>query len=316
MRLTSTIIVATEAAVLVSALAAASGAQTAARNGTVSGRLLLKNGKPAAGRRIVALTAGDGPADRSFTLISPAQTDPLGRYRLDELPPGRYYIAAGALETLTYFPGAADPGKATILTVTAGGQLEHVDFRLLTVQVSGRVLGGGGGTLRLGSAANAPTAQIAADGSFRFGAVPPGTYQPTTVQPTANKSVLSSSVLSNVVVVADDDITGLQMRGGPIIKIKGSITTEGGGATPPLTLRFEDASPLQSPPPFVEMVATAAFEAGLPDIQYRLVLPQPPPGYYLQSATQIYPSGASTSVMKQPFAPREVARLDIVLGRQ
>jgi hypothetical protein len=44
-----------------------------------------------------------GPVLASLTL-----TDGSGAYRLENVPPGRYRIAAGLLDAPTFYPGVAD----------------------------------------------------------------------------------------------------------------------------------------------------------------------------------------------------------------
>jgi hypothetical protein len=55
--------------------------------------------------------------DDPATMLSVTETDANGRYRLTNIPAGKYFIAAGRLDQLTYFPGATDPTKAEPVTV-------------------------------------------------------------------------------------------------------------------------------------------------------------------------------------------------------
>jgi hypothetical protein len=57
-----------------------------------------------------------------------AQTDSAGRFRLENIPPGRYYIAAGRLDQQTYYPGALDMARATAILITKGGVVSDIDF--------------------------------------------------------------------------------------------------------------------------------------------------------------------------------------------
>jgi hypothetical protein len=127
-------------------------------------------------------------------------------------------------------------------------------------------------------------------------------------------------VVAAPVVVGDDDITDLQVSVGRVMPVEVTVTVEGGEKPPPfLLLRFEDARAKQVPAPFVEATATTAtesFEVSLPDIQYRLVLPQLPPGLFVKSATLVYPSGGTTSVLQREFVAHQAARLAIVLARR
>lgn len=112
-----------------------------------------------------------------------AITDREGRYRLSNIPPGRYYLVAGILGQATYFPGVTESERATVVTLAAAGA-ETVDFKLAVAhggRLSGRLSPGGDGTperavlsgLKLEEILEMP---IAADGTFTYGHVPKGAY--------------------------------------------------------------------------------------------------------------------------------------------
>jgi hypothetical protein len=227
--------------------------------------------------------------------------------------------------------------------------MADVDFRLTTVRVSGRVIGDvealfptqgrGGAPLlqgadpRLASESGTPRASLDRDGAFQFGAVPPGTYRLAVAQrmvelvprrgaaPSGtdhpNVATLAAGILlSGEIIVGDDDISGVQLRAARTMKFPVTVKVEGGGPTPPFQLRFEDASPKEKTPPItVEAGSKDSFEVQLPDLQFRLVLPEAPPGFYLKSATLVYPSGGTTSILQKPFIVHQTARMAIVLGR-
>jgi TonB family protein len=91
--------------------------------GTVSGRLFQPDGKPAVGVRVSAVEASD-----RVSLMSVTQTDSTGSYKLENVPPGRYYIQAGTLGDPSYYPGTPDPDKATVVSVMGSAVLNSVDF--------------------------------------------------------------------------------------------------------------------------------------------------------------------------------------------
>jgi hypothetical protein len=64
-----------------------------------------------------------------------AETDSAGRYRLENIPPGRYYIVAGRVDTPTYFPGAVQVIDGTLITVAASLTISGIDFTLNNVSV-------------------------------------------------------------------------------------------------------------------------------------------------------------------------------------
>src|SRR6188768_2705736 len=105
-------------------------------NGTITGRLMSAPGVPAVGVRVtakpIAETATPASAD---VLLSISQTDSAGRYRLENVPPGRYYITGGLVASPTYFPGTAAIGDATAFAVTAGSTASVPDFTVQRASV-------------------------------------------------------------------------------------------------------------------------------------------------------------------------------------
>lgn len=103
------------------------------QSGTVTGMLRTGDGKPAAGVRVSAVPQTDaleqGPA--SPTLSSIAETDANGRYKLENIPPGRYYIAAGRLDLPTYYPGTQSMAVGRTILVSAGLAVSDIDFVLI-----------------------------------------------------------------------------------------------------------------------------------------------------------------------------------------
>jgi hypothetical protein len=68
-------------------------------------------------------TAGNGS-----TLVALAQADPSGQFRLEDVPPGRYYIIAGRIDAPTFYPGAQDVTSGRVITVTSGATTDGIDF--------------------------------------------------------------------------------------------------------------------------------------------------------------------------------------------
>jgi hypothetical protein len=60
--------------------------------------------------------------------VSITQTDASGRYVLENVSPGRYYVVAGLVSFPTYYPGTADISRASVVTVGAGAALSSYDF--------------------------------------------------------------------------------------------------------------------------------------------------------------------------------------------
>jgi hypothetical protein len=107
------------------------------QGGTVTGVLTSPTGEPVTGVRVFALTRPEGtkdPATKS-SAVSLVETDAAGRFRLDNIPPGRYYISAGRVDFPTFYPGTLDVTEGTLITVAAGETTSAIDFVLNNASV-------------------------------------------------------------------------------------------------------------------------------------------------------------------------------------
>jgi hypothetical protein len=103
----------------------------AGQSSTVSGALKDATGKPLAYVRIAAVTPPETIDDRSTAAMSGlAETDEQGRYSIEGLPQGRYYIAAGRVDFPTYYPGTQDLSAAKILSIMPGVTVSGIDFAM------------------------------------------------------------------------------------------------------------------------------------------------------------------------------------------
>src|SRR5262245_54736890 len=76
------------------------------QTGTATGVIRSTSGALASGVRVAAQALTDSTAGiGEGALVSLTQTDSQGRYKLEGIPPGRYYIQAGLVDFPTYFPG-------------------------------------------------------------------------------------------------------------------------------------------------------------------------------------------------------------------
>src|SRR5688500_9055113 len=97
----------------------------AAGTGNVSGRISAMDGEPAINTRVAAVLVPEDSALLAGTsLVSITLTDAAGRYRLENVPAGRYYIAVGRVEYPTYYPGVAAVKDAGVVTVRDGDRLD------------------------------------------------------------------------------------------------------------------------------------------------------------------------------------------------
>jgi hypothetical protein len=160
--------------------------------GMITGRLLSAKGTPEAGVRIAAVPATEAETRTgAAALLGISLTDQDGRYRLENIPPGRYYIFAGLIDLPSYYPNATTLARATAVEVDSGVTVSGIDFsmaRPTSMTVAGRLTVpstmqvGDGWTVTLtaqtrGASGGSLQANVARDGSFEFSRVPPGDYR-------------------------------------------------------------------------------------------------------------------------------------------
>ena len=210
-----------------------------AAQGAVIGQIHTRDGQPAAAVRVAALPApppqaSTRPIDSLNYYVPPppvrvTQTDEQGRYRLANLPPGRYLITAGLVGLATYYPGQIDALRASVVTV-AGDTPAMVDFRLVTPlggRVSGRVTPpptqGSGEIAVMSGVTLAEVAEVAVtgDGQFAFGRVPPGRYL-VSIFPTP------PGYGSLTVDVGEADVTNLEISRPTTYAVSGRVVTTSG----------------------------------------------------------------------------------------
>jgi hypothetical protein len=231
--------------VLVSMMAALLGPPQVAQElqrqtGVITGTLVGKEGSPIASVRVVAMSILE-TADSSepVVLVSLGQTDAAGRYRLEGIPPGKYYVAAGYVATPTFYPGVTSKEGATVVSVAAGQTLSNLNFSVsspssLGVALSGRLAQIQGSSPFLGPfgsrainrvVLSGPGLQLAvplgANGSFEFPKIPPGDY------------LLRVPPLTSIrVTLTDRDIMDLEVRAPFEMQATGRVVMEDGSALP------------------------------------------------------------------------------------
>jgi hypothetical protein len=216
------------------------------RAGVIEGRLFSADGKPADGV-LVAAVPGDPapvPSRPDSAIFGVAVTDSSGHYRLAGLDVGRYRVVAGFLNWVTYYPGVKDGGKSTTIEVTDASLKSGVDFTLQSpvgVRLSGRVTRSNpSATLpQFATLNNSPgngafeqlQTRVAADGSFEFFKVPPGTYQARIIP-----EVIGSQPLQ--ITVLDKNVEGIEFLVPSLTTVSGRVMVDDDSPLPRLDLSF------------------------------------------------------------------------------
>jgi hypothetical protein len=102
------------------------------QGGTVTGVLRDAAGMPAPGIRMAAVTRPDSLENifEGTVMAGIAETDAEGKFILENIPPGRYVIAAGRLDLQTYYPGTQTLAEATVVTISPGATISGINFVL------------------------------------------------------------------------------------------------------------------------------------------------------------------------------------------
>jgi len=79
------------------------------------------------GVRVAVVATDDSTASN---LISLSETDSTGRFRLTDVPQGHYFVVAGPINSLTYFPGGLDRTNAREIVVEAAKTLVNINFKV------------------------------------------------------------------------------------------------------------------------------------------------------------------------------------------
>jgi hypothetical protein len=270
-------------------LQGAPGGRGGAAQSAVTGQIQTREGAPAAAVRVAAIPAppsqsGIRPDDGIQYYVPPppvrvTQTDEQGRYRLANLPPGRYLISAGLVGLATYYPGQIDALRATIVTVAADAP-STVDFKLVTPlggRVSGRVVpppAQGSDEIAVMSGvtlSEVAEVRLTGDGQFAFGRVPPGRYL-VSVFPTP------PGYGSLTVDVRDADVTALEIKRPTTYMVSGRVVMSNGPIPNGLLALITDQSYVP-----ITINADGTFSARAHSARHRVDFGGMPSGYAMTS---------------------------------
>jgi len=112
------------------------------KGGGVAGTLRAADGTPAVNVRIgVMVPPEPGRAvNGAGILVSQTETDGNGRFQLNEVSAGRYYIVAGNLNTPTFYPGVRELASARTIEVQPAATVNGIDFEMSAASVAVNLL--------------------------------------------------------------------------------------------------------------------------------------------------------------------------------
>lgn len=253
--------------------------------GVVTGQVQTREGAPAAAVRVAAIPAPPPQAVEGLNYYVPppptrvTQTDEQGRYRLTNLPPGRYLIAAGLIGVGTYHPDEREAQRAAVVTVGADAPV-NADIRMVTpigARVNGRVTpppSAGSGEIAVLSGVTLPEVAeipVGADGLFTFGRVPAGRYL-VSIFPTP------PGFGSVAVNVREADVTTVDIRRPPTHAVNGRVVVTHGPIPSALLALVADRSYVP-----IRINADGTFTAFAQSARHRFELSGVPVGYSLAS---------------------------------
>jgi TonB family protein len=286
--------------------------------GTISGRILSRGGQPAAGVRVSAMSVPEPgvQVSNATALVGISMTDSEGRYRLENIPPGRYYVVAGLVDFPTYYPGGLSTSAATTLNVLSGVPITGIDFTLAisaSVTVSGRLVQPNGAPATgvpsinlIGRQPGITTSSVRSDGSFEFSRVRPGNYQLLLVGvPFAERIP---------VVVGDEDVTGIEVPVVGTVNLTGTVNVEENGPRPRLTIVFSPVKGNRNIPGATPQT-NGTFQVTLPEGEYRVGWTGLPAGYELKSITAGSVDLLSTTLKASSSSPVPSIVVNLGVGK-
>jgi Carboxypeptidase regulatory-like domain len=235
------------------------------RTAAITGRIVDDLGEPVQGATVIAYKPGYTVRGRAMIAGAQASTNDRGEYRIAQLTPGEYYVAAqehgegfGAATdadvglAVTAYPSATDVGAARPIAVRGGVDVTGIDIAMMPVNaatLSGIVLDASGQPaagvdLQLQSLVEGiggtvgGAARTAADGGFTFPRLIPGRYElhaRRNVRP--NEAAIVPITLAGG---ADAHVTVPLTRGGRMI---GMVVLPDGASLDPSTVRL-NATPV------------------------------------------------------------------------
>src|SRR5262249_54418273 len=102
--------------------------------GTVIGTVRTNTGDLAAGVRVTANRA-DSAGNTLRPVSNVTTTDDSGQFRIENLAPGNYYLAAGRADLPTFYPGTLEIEKGTAVSVRSAAVVSAINFAVREVSI-------------------------------------------------------------------------------------------------------------------------------------------------------------------------------------
>jgi hypothetical protein len=232
--------------------------------GVITGRVIDADGDPMPGVQVSVMQMYHAGRQRGLAPKGGAQTDDQGSFRVANLSPGPYYLAADdaqsrmreqdyavrpgrvlnrASNVPTYYPDSVDPAGATALQIVAGSELRGIDIRMRqerVFSVRGLTIDAATGkpattnliALLKGGSQNGfgPTPQTSSreDGTFELRNLLPGEY----VLVTSPNNPAEFAYGREEVSISDSDVIGVKLTLAKGTTVTGTVKLEGDG--PPI----------------------------------------------------------------------------------
>jgi len=213
------------------------------------------------------------------SLIGLALTDTNGRYALEMIEPGTYYVVAGRVDAPSYYPGVGTMPAAQSILLGAGARISGIDFKTFeppTFIASGRVvlkpdqqLVAGSRMILLGSGTR--ESAIKADGSFEFTRLSPGSFS-LRLEP-------ASFTLAMAVTVVDKNVSGIEFTVPSVVLVNGIVAMDDDSDPPIVSVSFVDISQSR----VLDITSRRSFSLPVPEGDFRTIVKRLPNGYRVKS---------------------------------
>lgn len=257
------------------------GQTTQSQTGVITGQLVGTNGQPATGVRVAAMPVPREGDTGVPTLVGLTVTDSNGRYTLEMIEPGTYYVTSGRVDSPTYFPGVGSVATAKSVLVTSGAKVSGIDFKTFEppsyflrgslVLVPGQRAAPNSRMMLIGNGSH--EASVKPDGTFEFPRLLAGRYslrlEPSTFAPAVP------------IVIEDKSITGFEFVVPPVVTVTGTMVVDDASASPNVSVWFSDTKQNT----VMEVTSKQAFALTMPEGEYRVQARRIPNGYAVKAFT-------------------------------